>query len=111
MTILNSCRVIRRTALQELNSKQARTMIGIYSPGNNYFDQIQYFSSWTINGSPVTSRNLFRFDQFDIPSNATVTNADLSLFYEANSFGVKNTSLTNSNSIFHNPTTSAWNEG
>lgn len=81
-------------------------MISNYATGN-----IDYFSSWTINGSPVISRNLFRYDQFDIPANATVTNADLSLFYEENSFGVKNTSLTNSNNKILHRTTSAWNEG
>jgi hypothetical protein len=78
-----------------------------YLPANT---NIEYFSSWTINGSPLTSRELFGCDQFDIPSNASVANAELSHFYAINSFGKKNTSLTNSTMTVIHQTSSTWSE-
>ena len=90
--------------------KQTGAMIDNYTLGNNCPDNFEYFSSWTINGSPIVARDLFRFDQFDIPSNATVSNGELSHFYAVNSFGVKNTSLTNSTMSVVHAITSTWNE-
>ncbi|HYV90667.1 MAG TPA: hypothetical protein VE978_02750 [Chitinophagales bacterium] len=85
-------------------------MIDNNSPGNSFPEMTEYFSSWTINGSPVISRNLFRHDQFAVPANPTVTNADLSLYYEAKSFRANNTSLTHPNKSVLHRSNSSWIE-
>ena len=48
----------------------------------NYPDEIEYHSAaWTITGTPVIWRNLFKFDLSCIPANAAIQSAHVSLFY------------------------------
>ncbi|HKR06142.1 MAG TPA: DNRLRE domain-containing protein [Bacteroidia bacterium] len=83
-----------------------------YGPGNNYPNEIEYFSgSWTINGTPVIWRNLFKFDFSSIPVNATIQSADLNLFYAPNNnFYADDTSLTSSNESTLQKVNSSWTE-
>lgn len=61
-----------------------------YYPAQNNPDEIEYNTcSWTISGTPINWRNLFRFDLRCIPPNATVTSVKLNLYYAANSFDRK----------------------
>src|SRR5258708_7176384 len=86
------------TVTLKLNAGDEDATIDNYGPDNNYPDGLEYNSdAWTIYGTPVIWRNLFRFNLSAIPANAIVTNATLSLYYPTiNNAGV-DTSLTSSN--------------
>jgi hypothetical protein len=96
-----------------LNSADEDATVDNYNPGNNYPDGIDYTSrAWTISSVPVTWRCFFKFNLQCIPSNAVVTNADLSLFW-ADTNGLSNSqhmSLTSSNESVIQRVTSAWTE-
>src|SRR6185436_5918455 len=97
------------TLTLKLNAGDEDATIDDYGPDNNHPNEIEYNSSaWTIYGTPVIWRNLFRFDLSSIPANAIVTNAELSLYYPTiNNSGV-DTSLTSSNESVLQRITSAW---
>ncbi|HYV90664.1 MAG TPA: DNRLRE domain-containing protein [Chitinophagales bacterium] len=99
------------TVTIKLNAGDEDATIDDYSPANNYPDGIEYNSSaWTIYGTPVIWRNLFRFDLSAIPANAIVINAQLSLYYPTINNAGYDTSLTNSNESVLQRITSAWTE-
>ena len=57
-----------------LNSEDVA--IDNYNPSNNYSNEVEYnMAGWTINGTPVTRRNLFKFDLSAIPGTAVVSSA------------------------------------
>lgn len=56
-------------------------------------------AAWTINGVPVTVRNLLKFDLSSIPANATVVSADLYMYSDTIP---KNGDLINANSGTNN---------
>ncbi|HKR05071.1 MAG TPA: DNRLRE domain-containing protein, partial [Bacteroidia bacterium] len=86
--------------------------IDTYTPNNNYPGEIEYCAgSWTIFGTPVTWRSLFKFNLSAIPSNATIQSANLSLYFAPNNaFLDQQNSLTNSNQSKIQRITSAWSE-
>jgi Secretion system C-terminal sorting domain/TGF-beta propeptide len=95
----------------DVNSEDAT--IDNYSPSNNYPNEIEMASrAWTISSTPVTWRSLFKFNLSCIPPNATVTNANLTLFYAAqNNFGnAQHSSLSSSDESVLQRVTSWWSE-
>ncbi len=88
--------------------------ITTYYPTTPYdSSMIDYCSgAWTISGTQVLYRNLFKFDLTNIPSNAIIQNASLSLFYSSNNgFGpALHSSLTNSDQSLLQRVTSGWTE-
>ncbi len=97
---------------QTLNSKSDDITIDDYAPTNNNPDEIEYFcGGWTISGTPVRWRNLFKFNLNSIPSTATVQSASLSLYFPVqNNFFATDTSLTHPNTSILYRVTSPWNE-
>ena len=96
----------------QLASPDEDATIDNYNPNNNYPSEIEYCAgSWTINGTPVTWRTLFKFDMSAIPANSTIQSANLSLYFAPNNnfFDVQN-SLTSSNQSKIQRITSAWTE-
>ncbi|HNP47363.1 MAG TPA: DNRLRE domain-containing protein [Bacteroidia bacterium] len=84
-----------------------------YNPSNNYGNEIEYnMAGWTINGTPVIWRNLFKFDLSAIPGTAVVSSASLSLFYAAinNYTNAPHESLTHSNESVVQRVTGPWSE-
>lgn len=62
-------------------SNQTGTMINTESPNTNYgITNLFYSATWTCSGSTCLDRGLIQFDLSSIPSNATITNASLSLY-------------------------------
>jgi hypothetical protein len=96
-----------------LNGSDEDATIDNYNPGNNYPNEIEYASrAWTISGTPVTWRSLFKFNLQCIPSNAVVSSASLSLYYaDVNNFGnAQHSSLTSSDESVLKRVTSSWSE-
>lgn len=97
---------------QQLLPKSEDATIDDYAPGNNHPDEIEYFcGGWTIFGTPVRWRNLFKFDLSAIPLNATIQSASLSLYFPVqNNFFATDTSLTHLNTSIIYRITSWWSE-
>ena len=95
-----------------LSSPDEDATIDNYNPNNSYPSEIEYCSgSWTINGTPVTWRSLFKFDLSTIPTNSTIQSANLSLYFAPNNnFLDVQSSLTSSNQSKIQRITSAWTE-
>jgi hypothetical protein len=96
-----------------LNSEDEDANVDNYVPANNYPNGIDYTSrAWTINGTPVTWRDLFKFNLQCIPSNAIVSSAYLSLFWaDTNSLSnSQHQSLTSSDESVLQRVTSSWTE-
>jgi len=103
----------QNTVTYTLDSNDEDATIDNYNPGNNYSNEIEYASrAWTISGTPVTWRSLFKFNLSCLPSNATIINASLSLYHATtNSFGNgQHSSLTSSNESVLQRVTSPWLE-
>lgn len=87
-----------------------------FNVAGNYPDEIEYHSAaWTITGTPVIWRNLFKFDLSCIPANAAIQSAHVSLFYaDTNSYLIyangEHSSLTSSNESVLQRITSVWTE-
>ena len=84
-----------------------------YNPGNNYPNEIEYNScAWTISGTPVIWRDLFKFNLPCELAQTTIQSAHLSLFYAAqNNYGnTTHSSLTSSNESVLQRITSSWSE-
>ncbi len=96
----------------QLASPDEDAMIDSYGPNNNYPGEIEYCAgSWTINGTPVTWRCLFKFDLSAIPANSSIQSANLSLYFAPNNaFLDQQNSLTSSNQSKIQRITSAWSE-
>lgn len=102
--------VICRTEI--LGAKSEDVTIDDYNPANNYPDEIEYFcGGWTINGTPVRWRNLFKFDLSSISTTATIQSASLSLYFPVqNNFFATDTSLTHPNTSILYRVTDQWSE-
>src|SRR6185436_14163898 len=96
----------------QLSSPDEDATIDNYNPNNNYPGEIEYCAgSWTINGTPVTWRSLFKFDLSAIPANSTIQSANLSLYFPPNNaFSDVQSSLTSSNQSKIQRITSVWSE-
>jgi type IX secretion system substrate protein len=96
----------------QLSSPDEDATIDTYNPNNNYPGEIEYCAgTWTINGTSVTWRSLFKFDLSALPSNATIQSANLSLYFAPNnSFFDQQSSLTSSNQSKIQRITSSWSE-
>ena len=84
-----------------------------YGPGNNYPNEIEYNTcAWTISGTPVIWRNLFKFNLPCELAQATIQSAHLSLYYAAqNNYGnTTHSSLTSSNESVLQRVTNSWSE-
>ncbi len=97
---------------QKLRSESEDASIDDYNPGNNNPDEIEYFcGGWTIFGTPVRWRNLFKFNLSVVPANATIQSASLSLYFPVqNNFFATDTSLTHLNTSALFRVTSWWSE-
>jgi hypothetical protein len=103
----------QNTVTYILDSNDEDATIDNYNPGNNYSNEMEYASrAWTISGTPVTWRSLFKFNLSCLPSNATIINASLSLYHATiNSFGNgQHSSLTSSNESVLQRVTTPWSE-
>jgi hypothetical protein len=97
----------------QLNAADEDASIDNYNPGNNYPNEIEYCTgSWTIGGTPVSWRALFKFNLSTIPANATIQSANMSLYYAPNNsfFSNQLTNATMSNLSIISRVTSPWSE-
>jgi len=84
-----------------------------YSPNNNYGSTDEYtIYAWTYNGTPSVRRCLIDFDYSTIPSNAVITNAELTLFNDPNSPSTngEHSQLSGSNEMIVQRVITSWNE-
>lgn len=97
----------------QLSSPDEDATIDNYNPNNNYPSEIEYCAgSWTILGTPVTWRSLFKFDLSAIPAGSTIQSANLSLYFAPNNAfmtdQLANATVSNQSKIQR--ITSAWSE-
>lgn len=101
------------TVVYTLNGADEDATVDDYVPNQNNPNEIEYCSgSWTIQGTPVIWRNLFRFPLNCIPANAIVEDARLSFYFATqNNFGdTAHSSLTHSDESIIQRVTSPWTE-
>src|SRR6266496_4660092 len=112
-TLSASIATAQTTVTYTLDPNSEDATIDDYTPGNNYPSEIELASrAWTISSTPVTWRSLFKFNLSCIPPNATVTSANLNLFYATqNNFGnAQHSSLSSSDESVLQRSTSWWSE-
>lgn len=85
--------------------------IGLIVPNNNYgaIEDIAPYA-WTQQGSLNVSRDLIEFDLSSIPSNATISSASLSLYYNPTSVYNSGNGHSGSNAFWVKRITSSWDE-
>ena len=86
---------------------------GLYSEVNtNYGNNPQFVASvWTFGGTPGIIRSVIEFNLASIPSNATITSAQLSLFATDNTSGmVQHSNVDGPNNAWLEKLTSYWDE-
>lgn len=113
MLMIFHSRVYSQTTISiKLDAIGEDATIDDFSPTQNNPSEIEYFSgSWTIGGTAVIWRNLFRFDLSQLPANAVIQSAYMNLYFAPlNNFGANDTSLTNSNQSVLQRIDGAWNE-
>lgn len=84
-----------------------------YYPAQNRPNEPEYnLAGWSISGTPVIWRNLFKFDFSSIPGNAVIQSANLNLYYPPiNTYGnAPQQSLTHSNVSIIQRVTGPWSE-
>lgn len=95
-----------------LDTPDEDATIDTYTPNTPHPNEIEYCSgSWTISGSSVTWRSLFKFDLSAIPAGSSIQSANLSLYFALNnSFLGEQSSLSSSNLGKIQRIASAWTE-
>lgn len=101
------------TVVYTINGADEDASIDDYHPNQSNPNEIEYCSgSWTIFGAPVIWRSLLRFNLNCIPTNATIVDARLSLYFATqNNFGdTAHSSLTHSDECVIQRVTGPWSE-
>lgn len=78
----------------------------------NYGSNDQFAgNAWTVGGSPSVIRSIIEFDLTSIPSNATITSAELSLYARDNTSGLgQHSTLSGPNDCWLERVSSSWDE-
>lgn len=84
---------------------------GFYNANFGMNDDLT-IGAWTVSGNASTSRALLEFDLSSIPSNAVISSADLSLFYNPNpaNGNIGHSQLSGSNAAWIQRITTPWSE-
>lgn len=81
-----------------------------YNPNNNYGTTVAInVLTWTINGTPISSRSYLQFDLSSIPPGSNIYSATLSLYFDSSSTSGNHTQYGD-NKFYIQRVTAPWNE-